>query len=412
MKALLEKYFLHRYSERSVEEKFQARVLILVHIFLIMLLCLVFFMGYSIYNMKIMIIGIILVSLISIFLIHMGHLTTVTVTSYAFIGLFSTLLVFGRDEYHNYEVYMLGFIHMFIMVVSSLLTYQRRYILFTTGMSILYLLLLLLVRGFPLSTPESPIEIDDYIIAASLITMAGFIIESTVRRRKTLLQEANDGFTQAKEKAIELKQSLDEKELLLNEVHHRVKNNLNVAISLQRLQIRNLNPENEAVEAFQESISRLNSMALVHERLYSSENLKTVEFKPYIHAISNAIVRSFQKPNIWFGVTIDDGFSMDITKAVPCGLILNELITNICKHAYPGDQKGIAGISITQSEAGMITLVVSDEGIGIPGSQWPDSSSLGVHLITLLTEQLGGTIEMKGDSGTTVTVTFPLESTD
>jgi len=206
-----------------------------------------------------------------------------------------------------------------------------------------------------------------------------------------------------------LKQSLEEKEILLHEVHHRVKNNLNVAISLQRMQIRNLDPSNEAVSALQESVGRLNSMALVHERLYAAGNLKAVEFKPYIVAICSAVVHSFQKPNIKFVVNVEDGFSIELTRAVPCGLILNELITNVCNHAFPGDSAGIAEITFTLSVANQVTLTVRDEGVGISDQVDRSSQSLGLHLISLLTEQLAGDLDIQGDShGTTVTINFPL----
>ena len=380
----------------------------MIHFCMILLMAMVFFMGYLDYNMIFPVVGIMVVSMISVLALTRGHLASVTVFSYAAIGLFATLLVFSRNSYNNYEVYMLGFIHMFILVVSSLLTYQVRYTLFNTVMGIFYLIALLLLRGIPLSTSENTLDIDDYIIAGSLLLMAGFIINSTVQRRKTLLQTAKNETARSEQYARKLEQSLAEKEILLHEVHHRVKNNLNVAMSLQRMQIRNLPPENEAVAALDESIGRLNSMALVHERLYAAGNLKAVEFKPYIVAISDAVVRSFKKPNIRFVVNVEDGFSIELTRAVPCGLILNELITNICKHAFPHDEPGDAEITFTMSTSNMVTLIVSDAGVGIPDQDWTASNSLGMHLINLLTEQLAGTISIDGSAGTTVIISFPL----
>ncbi len=408
VRTLLNKYLLNKYPDVDGEKYFQARALSLLHIFLPILMATVLILGYADASMRVMIGGILITSLASLLFLSLGYLTTVTLTSYTMIGLFATLIVFNRDIYNNYETYMLATFHMFIVVVSSLLTYQRRYTIFTTALGILYLVLLYFLRAIPFQSELNPLEIDDYLVAIALLAMAGFIIASTVNRRKRLLEIANEETNQNIAKAKALKESLEEKDILLNEVHHRVKNNLNVAISLQRLQIRNLDPENEAVAALQESIGRLNSMAQVHERLYAAGNLKAVDFKPYIVAISDAVVRSFEKPNIKFIVNVEDGFSIELTRAVPCGLILNELITNICKHAYPNDEPGVAEITFTLSMDHMVTLIVSDEGVGIPDTDWNASNSLGMYLINMLTEQLAGTLSIESSAGTTVIISFPL----
>ena len=408
MSAILNKYLLSHFMDGDGEDYFQARVLIIIHILLILLLGIVLFLGYSEYTMKKMMFSILFMSITSLFFISRGYLTSVTLISYTAIGLFATLIVFSRAFYNNYETYMLAAIHMFIVSVSSLLTHQKRYSYFTTSLGVLYIIILFFVRGIPMSTERNPLQIDDYIISITLLSMAGFIISSTLERRKKLLQLAEDESNKNIAKAEALRVSLEEKDILLHEVHHRVKNNLNVAMSLQRMQIRNLDPENEAVSALNESISRLNAMALVHERLYAAGNLKAVEFKPYIIAISSAVVRSFKKPNIRFVVNVEDGFSIELTRAVPCGLILNELITNICKHAYPEDEPGVAEITFTMSTDHRVTLIVSDEGVGIPERDWTASNSLGMHLINLLTEQLAGTLRIDGSQGTSVVVTFPL----
>ena len=408
MNAFLNKYLLINFGEGDSEGYFQARVLSIIHILLIILMSMVLVLGYSDYSMKKLLFGILFMSFISLFFIRRGYLTSVTLISYTAIGLFATLAVYSRHSYNNYETYMLATIHMFIVVVSSLLTHQRRYPFFTTALGILYIVLLYFLRGITMSTELNPLHIDDYIISISLLTLAGFIISSTLERRKNLLQIAEDESNKNIAKAKALRESLEEKEILLHEVHHRVKNNLNVAMSLQRLQISRLAPSNEAVSALNESISRLNAMTLVHERLYAAGNLKAVEFKPYIIDISNAVVRSFKKPNIRFVVNVEDGFSIELTRAVPCGLILNELITNICKHAYPNDEPGVAEITFTVSTDHQVTLIVSDAGVGIPDSDWTASNSLGMHLINLLTEQLAGSLSIDGKKGTTVIVTFPL----
>ncbi len=408
MKSLLERYFLNKYLPRESEEFFQAQVLVLSHIALIFLMTLVLFVTSAPPQVMLLMLGILLLSLVSIIFLRFGFLTMVTVISFSGMGLLATLAMLGRVYYNNFEVYALVSFHMFITIIASLLTQQRRYTFFTTTAGVLYIVLLFFVRGLRAATPEDPLEIDDYIIGSVLLIMAGFIMQSTLDRRKRLLDIAESESKRSLEKALELEQSLKEKEILLNEVHHRVKNNLNVAISLLNMQIRKLDVSNVAVSTLNASIGRLNAMALVHERLYASEDMKAIEFKPYIIAILQTAMRSQDRSWIDFKVHVDAEIWIDLTKAVPCGLIINELITNVYQHAFPAESTGQAHISLTGDGKNRATLIVSDDGVGMPEYAGPGESSLGLNVVSLLTEQLLGTIEIDGRDGMNVKITFPL----
>ena len=215
--------------------------------------------------------------------------------------------------------------------------------------------------------------------------------------------------TQAILSRIELKKNLDEKEILLKEVHHRVKNNLNIIISLLNLQSRMIQNKDQAIDAFNETRNRIFSMSLVHEKLYKSEDFSHIDMKDYIYTITNhyiQVANSGQRIDLSFDL---DSIFMEISDAIPCGLIINELITNAFKHAFPGDHKGKIVISLKETADQMnYMLVISDNGIGInTGIDFNNPPSLGLKIIKLLTDQLNGTLNFHCNNGTIVTILFP-----
>ncbi|NQV29387.1 MAG: sensor histidine kinase [Candidatus Marinimicrobia bacterium] len=269
MGSQIDRYFLKHYLPRESETYFQGKVLLFTHLSIIGLMAIILSITMGGFTAKLLLTTILFTSLILILLIANGNLYTAILLSYSGIGFFASMLIFSRESYVNFEVYALVAIHMFITLVASLLTKQRFHTHLTTITGVIYLTLLLLIRGLRLATSENPLELDDYFIGIVLLILTGFITRNTLDRRKRLLDISESESDKNLTQTLELKQSVKEKELLLHEVHHRVKNNLNVAISLQRMQIRNLDLSNEAIDALQESIGRLNSMALVHERLYA-----------------------------------------------------------------------------------------------------------------------------------------------
>jgi len=207
-----------------------------------------------------------------------------------------------------------------------------------------------------------------------------------------------------------IRNALKEKEVLLQEVNHRVKNNLNVIISLLNLKANAIQSEKDAIEAFKESRDLVYSMATVHEELYQSNNFAEINIKNYIENLALKMIEIYQPfIEINYELQIAD-VNINITKAIPCGMILTELVTNALKHAYNNNKgNGLLKITCTKSEAGNFDIVVKDNGIGLPDNiDIHNSESSGLQLITILTSQIDGKISVHTENGTEFRINFPV----
>ncbi|MFA4861567.1 PAS domain S-box protein [Methanoregula sp.] len=240
--------------------------------------------------------------------------------------------------------------------------------------------------------------------------MTPLSVNSTLFRGKDgaadarIIVAAHD-ITRQKEDEAMIRAALDEQVLLLREVHHRVKNNLQIIISLTNLQMRQTeDPRVRQVMA--ETQNRVRAMSLVHEKLYRSASLSHIDFSDYSRFLATQLYSSFGTDPGRVHLDFSMGKIMvDIVTAVPLGLLMNELITNALKHAFPQAREGT--ISISGNDAlDHITLVVRDNGIGIPADfDWHNTTSLGMRLITSLVDQVDGTITLDRTNGTTFTIT-------
>ena len=224
-----------------------------------------------------------------------------------------------------------------------------------------------------------------------------------------LLQGVAFDITETKKAAEIVKSSLREKELLLKEIHHRVKNNLQITSSLLRLQAAKI-PDAAVRQVLRESQDRIRSMALVHEMLYRSQDLARVDFPQYVRALVPQLFRSYNPGGrIRYRVEIDEiVFGVDL--AVPCGLIINELVANALKHAFPGDRRGEICVRM-RLEQDRYRLSVEDDGIGFPaGLDVSQTGTLGLQLVRTLTEQIGGRLQEKTGQGTAFVIDLPRES--
>jgi|GEM_PF-2707304 len=214
--------------------------------------------------------------------------------------------------------------------------------------------------------------------------------------------------TKRKEAEAQIERDLHEKEVLLKEVHHRVKNNMNIVTSLLSLQAAHITTAKEALEAFEESKNRILSMALVHHLLYQSDDFSTVNMDDYIKNISRELQNAMTgEKKIKMELQLQ-GLTLDINTAVPCGLILNEWLTNAFKHAFSGRDSGTVRIAFTRDDAQQYVLHFSDDGIGLPPQIVPQTGeTLGLRLISILAEQLEGTLAVNRDNGTAYSLTFP-----
>nr|NIT62057.1 sensor histidine kinase [Fodinibius sp.]NIV16645.1 PAS domain S-box protein [Fodinibius sp.]NIY30637.1 PAS domain S-box protein [Fodinibius sp.] len=197
---------------------------------------------------------------------------------------------------------------------------------------------------------------------------------------------------------------------VLAEVHHRVKNNLAIISGLLQMQVFNTNDEN-LLAKLKESQSRIQSIAMVHEKLYSSETFSEIAIDKYIDDLLNMVEDSMTDFEKDIRVYTDmEPIRLTVGQAIPCGLLLNEMITNCYKHAFENKEEGEINISIEENE-GQITLNVTDNGVGLPEDFNIDQqSSLGMTIINTLTTQLNGQLEVNsGDFGSRFSLVFDIE---
>jgi two-component sensor histidine kinase len=226
-------------------------------------------------------------------------------------------------------------------------------------------------------------------------------LRADIAQRQRIEQELRD--SQAR-----LQAALQEKEVLLTEVYHRIKNNLQIISSLLDLQAETVaDPQVRAL--FEDSQQRIQAVALLHESLSQAKNVARIPVAEYINRLSTQVFQAFAPPGDRITLSIQaDPIWIEVRNAVPCGLLVNELLSNSLKYAFPGDQGGEVTIALRATSEGQMVLIVRDTGIGFPADvDFRHTDSLGLQLVCLLTEQLGGTIELERASGTQWTLRFP-----
>ena len=246
-------------------------------------------------------------------------------------------------------------------------------------------------------------------------------IKASLAEKEVLLKEINRiggevvGFTsvisdisERKQAEDRIKASLAEKEVLLKEINHRVKNNLQIISSLLHLQSRDIHDE-QALRSFQVSQDRIRAMALVHEKLYLSEDLARIDFGEYIESLASDLRSSYGLGSQHVKLKIDvDNILLGVDTAIPCGVIVNELVANSLKHAFPGDRSGEIAISFREVDD-HYSMIFKDDGVGLPeGLDISHPSSLGLTIVNAVTGQLGGTIALSRNGGSEISITFPV----
>jgi|WetSurMetagenome_2_1015567.scaffolds.fasta_scaffold220632_1 two-component sensor histidine kinase/CheY-like chemotaxis protein len=236
----------------------------------------------------------------------------------------------------------------------------------------------------------------DYVLKTNLARLVPVIeraiAETHVRRERNAAEEM-------------IRLSLKEKEVMLKEIHHRVKNNLQIICSLLYLQMGRLrDPEMQLL--FLETQQRVRSMALVHDKLYASPSLASIDFNCYVQSMSADLLRAFAMHRVTLSTDITD-VSLGVDTAVPCGLILNELLSNSLRHAFPDSNAGHIHVSVTCEVPGEYTLEVRDNGVGYPaGFDLRRSGSPGSQIICSLVNQLDGTYSTENKNGAVTTIRF------
>ncbi|MBF0553857.1 MAG: response regulator [Nitrospirae bacterium] len=237
-------------------------------------------------------------------------------------------------------------------------------------------------------------------------------LEELVEKRTVELQNTNDMLqkeiverTNAEKHAT---RSLRDKEVLLREIHHRVKNNLQIVSSLLDLQTKYIK-DPSTLDMFKDSQNRLKTMALLHEKLYQSDNMAEIDFAKYLTNLLDHLYRSYCIDTSCILMSTDiDKATIGLDTAVPCGLIVNELVSNSLKHAFKGQQGGRLSVSLHKLDDGQFKLTVSDTGVGLSdGIDLKNSKTLGLRLVNaLVIEQLEGTLEFDTNNGTSFWIVF------
>jgi two-component sensor histidine kinase len=263
-----------------------------------------------------------------------------------------------------------------------------------------------LALGGLITASELIPRLSSYHIAPSVgltLNMAVFsLVTASLQRRY---------FAQRTRVERQIRESLHEKEVLLKEIHHRVKNNLQVVSSLLTLQA-NQTDDQLATTLLGDSQNRVKAMALIHESLYRSSDLARINFTDYVNGLLQFLIPAYETANhVTIHIQAEDIW-LSLDTAVPCGLIINELISNALKHAFPDGVDGLIQVEMRRDGEGF-TLSVKDNGIGFPeGIDYRNTTSLGLQLVGSLARQLDGMVELLDGVGTTVKITFPASGED
>lgn len=247
-------------------------------------------------------------------------------------------------------------------------------------------------------------------ISALIITLVTFFYKKSVDDTGAELEEKNSELKNAlaliKNQKAELEENLEEKIILLKEIHHRVKNNLQIITSLLDLQLADIN-DKQAQEKFTETKKRVTTIALVHEKLYQSSSLSAVNIKEYALKLIGDIASTYESGLVKVHKNIKiENIEVDIEKVVPIGIIINELITNAYKHVYIPSGEGSLAVLIKQEKENEIVLKIKSDGKDVDLNKINESKSLGMTLVKILAKQLNAEMTIKGEGGLDVELNF------
>lgn len=206
-----------------------------------------------------------------------------------------------------------------------------------------------------------------------------------------------------------ISRALREKEVLLREIHHRVKNNLQVIHSLLNLQAKGI-ADADVRALFEESRDRVQAMALIHSRLYRSDDLAHIDFRDYLQSLLKSIALTYNRRGVSVEVKME-ALLLDVNLGIPCGLLVNELVSNSLRHAFPADRKGKVQVGVSRTDEGSYRLTVADDGVGLPANyDFTAGSSMGLKLVQILAGQLGAVMTLDTKAGTSLSFLFAADA--
>ncbi|TSA26319.1 MAG: sensor histidine kinase [Bacteroidetes bacterium] len=355
---------------------------------------------------------------ISILVLYIRKLRPYLSSIFIIINILLCLAIFliGISSHSGENGYEYYFVWVILMTVGLYTFYRLRFAtLISLGalQLLAYILANLLNHSF---RDEFFMSLNNlfFIIAAAIL---GFFIAFTfqnLNKKNYLHQKALDAqykrlLTEFKEKAAmeaELKQAVEQKGVMLKEIHHRVKNNLAIVISMLSLQMRQL-PDPDLKRVIGDIEMRIRSMALIHEHLYRSEDLDRIRLHEYLKALTTIVLSTWSTSRIDLDTEFEP-MDVSIEAALPIGLITNELMTNSIKYAFPDNRQGTIKVWLRKADK-YIHLTISDNGIGLPeGFHMEDQKTLGMFIIKLLVEQLAGQLHIENKKGVSFTIHFPV----
>jgi two-component sensor histidine kinase len=325
---------------------------------------------------------------ISTLLIFLNGYTTIASGNYLYYFPLATALVFLFDNESNFRLLVAQILLMLLSLSLSLIASEWNW--------------------FNSPTFDA-VKIDEMFLHNLVISVLvmGFFIFELARFNMYQIQDYNLRIEKQKHTEKIIQQSLKEKELLLSELHHRVKNNLALISSLINLEISNTNGQVISVEKLEDIKSRIKSLAIVHDKLYKSKDIEKIRLDEYVSELSEELKSSFfEYPNIHVETNLVP-CTVHLDKAIPCGLILNEVITNAYKHGFcPGNEAGLIEVTLSKKNE-MISIVIQDNGKGIKADfNISSDGNLGTGIVYSLTEQLGGKSFYRSEKGTRFEIEF------
>jgi two-component sensor histidine kinase len=277
-----------------------------------------------------------------------------------------------------------------------------------------------IVRRVRRAAPQVPVIVltgrdDDVAVAEAMAEgVQDYLVKGQIEKRALprALSYAVERFRLINKLALantELERRIREKDVLLGEIHHRVKNSLQVVSSLLSLEAGTVS-DKAVVDMLKNTQNRIRSMALIHQNLYQSKDFANVDFHSFLLSLVPTLISSYSlhPEEIELDIRVDD-IKLSIDSAIPCGLIVNELISNSLKHAFPEGRGGLITITFNHDGEDHVILSVNDDGIGIPKDfNFENTETLGMQLVYLLADQIGGTIKVDHNSPTKLDLRFPL----
>ncbi|MBT4286517.1 MAG: hypothetical protein HOD92_04210 [Deltaproteobacteria bacterium] len=301
--------------------------------------------------------------------------------------------------------------YLLIIIIAGMLFDIKGLIYSVTVISLILFGLFWAESNGLLRQPNFGVTITQWITYTSIFFMCGLLSIFVIKTLHKALANLNQEIFERTKLEENLKASLEEKETLLHETHHRVKNNMQVINSLLQLQS-NAIEDNTIKEILKDSRSRVYAMAAVHETLHGSEKLSEIDLKNYLSKITTSIFQSYSADHSKVKLNSNvENSPINLNQAYPLGLIINELISNALKYAFPDNREGEIKVSVKKQDK-ELDLTIIDNGVGMPEDvDWKNTNTLGLKLVSTLVEnQLDGSIDMESKNGTKFAIKFNIEA--